>query len=49
MTGSTNGTGYAFQVAAVNGLGRGAWSADSSAVVPKAAQAITSKLTTPGC
>jgi hypothetical protein len=34
VTGLTNGTSYIFRVAAVNGIGQGSFSANSSAVIP---------------
>jgi titin len=34
VTGLTNGTGYIFQVAAVNSIGQGLWSASSGTVTP---------------
>ena len=40
VTGLTNGTAYTFRVAAVNGVGTGAYSSASSAVTPAAAAAI---------
>lgn len=36
VTGLTNGTAYQFRVAAVSGIGQGAWSSASSAVTPTA-------------
>ena len=33
-TGLTNGTAYTFRIAAINGVGQGAWSSASSAVTP---------------
>jgi hypothetical protein len=36
VTGLTNGTAYVFRVAAVTGIGQGAWSSASSAVTPRA-------------
>jgi titin len=38
VTGLTNGTAYAFRVAAVSSLGQGAWSTASSAVTPSSFQ-----------
>ncbi|NDE16566.1 fibronectin type III domain-containing protein [bacterium] len=35
VTGLTNGTGYIFQVAAVNGAGTGSWSTSSAVVTPQ--------------
>jgi len=34
VTGLTNGTAYTFRVAAINGVGQGAWSSASSSVTP---------------
>ena len=41
VTGLTNGTAYTFRVAAVNGVGTGAYSTASSAVTPAAAAGVT--------
>lgn len=38
VTGLTNGTAYTFRVAAVTGVGQGAWSSASSAVTPSSFQ-----------
>lgn len=38
VTGLTNGTAYTFRVAAVNGIGQGAWSSLSSSVTPSTFQ-----------
>ena len=40
VTGLTNGTAYTFRVAAVNGIGQGAWSSASSAVTPSVGNII---------
>lgn len=38
VTGLTNGTAYTFRVAAVNGIGQGAWSSASNSVTPASFQ-----------
>jgi len=45
VTGLTNGTAYTFRVAAVNGVGQGAWSTASSAVTPIAGDAYWDNVT----
>jgi len=45
VTGLTNGTAYTFRVAAVNGIGQGAWSTASSAATPSAFSASAVILT----
>lgn len=44
VTGLTNGTSYTFRVAAVSGIGQGAWSAASAAVTPNASDALFSSV-----
>lgn len=44
VTGLTNGTAYTFRVAAVNGVGQGAYSAASSAVTPGAGDPLFSSV-----
>lgn len=40
VTGLTNGTAYTFRVAAVNGIGQGAWSSASNSVTPAVGNVI---------
>ena len=44
MTGLANGTSYVFRVAAVNGVGTGSYTAQSSAVVPSATPGVPTSL-----
>ena len=41
VTGLTNGTAYTFRVAAVSGIGQGAWSATSASVTPSAGVSVS--------
>lgn len=44
VTGLTNGTAYTFRVAAVNGVGQGAWSTASAAATPQAGDPLFGKV-----